>query len=147
AFCPARTSFHSISFSPLYAFSTAPSNTFCAAFQISGPVPSPMMNGMTGLSGTVKLPLLVVIFSLAIINFLQIIYFRLVRIFFLSCKNFFPFDFFLAVVCFFNSAVQYFLCCVPDIRACAVSDDEWDDRFVWYSQITIVSCDFFASHN
>jgi isocitrate dehydrogenase len=34
--------------SPPYARCTAASNTFCDARQMSGPVPSPSMNGMTG---------------------------------------------------------------------------------------------------
>src|SRR6266481_5894828 len=38
-------------FLPLYAFSTAASNTRTDAFQISRPVPSPSINGTIGLSG------------------------------------------------------------------------------------------------
>ena len=51
AFWPARTSFQAIFFLPPYAFSTAASMTNCDARQMSGPVPSPSMNGMIGLSG------------------------------------------------------------------------------------------------
>ena len=54
AFSPAKTSNHSIFFSPLYAFSTAASITREAAAQISGPIPSPSMKGITGLFGTFK---------------------------------------------------------------------------------------------
>jgi len=46
AFSPASTSSHSILRLPLYAFSTAASNTRTLAFQMSRPVPSPSMNGM-----------------------------------------------------------------------------------------------------
>ena len=51
AFSPANTSIHAIFRSPPYAFSTAASNTRTDARQMSGPVPSPSMNGMIGLSG------------------------------------------------------------------------------------------------
>jgi hypothetical protein len=37
---------------PPYAFVTAASKTSWLARQMSGPVPSPSMNGMMGLSGT-----------------------------------------------------------------------------------------------
>src|SRR5688572_252316 len=57
AFCPARTSFHWILRFPPYAFWTAASKTRTDARQMSGPVPSPSMNGMIGWSGTFSLPL------------------------------------------------------------------------------------------
>src|SRR5690606_6646404 len=60
-FSPARTSFHWIDRLPLYAFSTAASNTSLEAGQISTPVPSPSIKGITGLSGTTSLPLLMLI--------------------------------------------------------------------------------------
>jgi len=64
AFSPANTSSHSIFFSPLNAFCTAASNTLTLAFQISGPIPSPSINGMIGWLGTCNLPLApMVIFS------------------------------------------------------------------------------------
>ena len=56
AFSPAYTSNHSIDFFPVKAFCTAESNTRWEAFQISGPVPSPSMNGMIGRSGTWSVP-------------------------------------------------------------------------------------------
>src|SRR5215472_12438295 len=59
---PANTSNHAIFFLPAYAFSTAASNTRTLAAQISGPVPSPRMNGTIGRSGTFSL-LVLVIFS------------------------------------------------------------------------------------
>src|SRR5207247_6559496 len=59
---PAKTSNQEIFFLPPKAFSTAASNTRWLAAQMSGPVPSPRMNGITGLSGTMSLPLLIVIF-------------------------------------------------------------------------------------
>ncbi len=54
AFSPVSTSCHIIFFSPLYAFSTAASNTICDACQISGPIPSPSMNGIIGSFGTIR---------------------------------------------------------------------------------------------
>src|SRR5438094_2409865 len=57
---PANTSNHAIFFFPVYAFSTAASNTRTLAAQISGPVPSPRMNGMIGRSGTFNLSVLVI---------------------------------------------------------------------------------------
>ena len=51
-FWPARTSLQAILRSPPYAFCTAASKTRTEARQMSGPVPSPSMNGMTGSSGT-----------------------------------------------------------------------------------------------
>src|SRR5207237_1033371 len=60
AVCPANTSNHAIFFFPVYAFSTAASNTRTLAAQISGPVPSPRMNGMIGRSGTFNLSVLVI---------------------------------------------------------------------------------------
>ena len=52
------TSIHAILRLPPYAFSTAASKTRTLARQMSGPVPSPSMNGMIGRSGTCSLPLL-----------------------------------------------------------------------------------------
>ena len=53
----ARKHFHPRDFfRPPYAFSTAASSTRTLARQISGPVPSPSMNGMIGLSGTTSSP-------------------------------------------------------------------------------------------
>src|SRR6266849_1820928 len=49
---PANTSNHAIFFLPPKAFFTAASNTRTLAAQMSGPVPSPRMKGMIGLSGT-----------------------------------------------------------------------------------------------
>ena len=63
AFSPASTSNHSTFRSPPYAFSTAASKTRCAAFQISGPIPSPSINGITGFAGTRKPFSVIVIFS------------------------------------------------------------------------------------
>src|SRR6185312_4764428 len=57
-FSPARTSIHAIFFFPPYAFATAASMTRTLARQMSGPVPSPSMNGMIGLSGTESCPFL-----------------------------------------------------------------------------------------
>src|SRR5262249_39181509 len=57
AFSPARTSCQVILRfigRPEYALSTAASNTRTDARQMSGPVPSPSMNGMTGSLGTFK---------------------------------------------------------------------------------------------
>ncbi len=51
-FSPASTSRHAIRRRPAYAFSTAASKTRTLARQMSGPVPSPSMNGMMGWSGT-----------------------------------------------------------------------------------------------
>src|SRR3954470_24839297 len=56
-FSPAYPSIHAICFFPPYAFATAASNTRTLARQMSGPVPSPSMNGMIGLSGTLSRPL------------------------------------------------------------------------------------------
>src|SRR5882757_1711748 len=56
AFSPARTSCQWIFFLPLDAFWTAASKTRTEARQMSGPVPSPSMNGMMGWSGTLSLP-------------------------------------------------------------------------------------------
>ncbi len=61
AFSPARTSFQTSRRVPPYAFSTAASNTRTDACQMSGPVPSPMMNGMMGASGTERRPSCIVI--------------------------------------------------------------------------------------
>src|SRR6185437_11516354 len=55
-FSPAKTSIHAMRRSPPYAFSTAASNTRTDAAQMSGPVPSPSMNGMMGLFGTWRAP-------------------------------------------------------------------------------------------
>src|SRR3954468_1126930 len=55
-FSPAYTSIHEIFRVPPYALATAASSTRTLARQISGPVPSPSMNGMIGLSGTTSLP-------------------------------------------------------------------------------------------
>src|SRR5277367_2881435 len=56
AFSPAKTSYQATRRLPLYAFSTAASNTRRDAFQISRPVPSPSINGITGVSGTCNSP-------------------------------------------------------------------------------------------
>ena len=56
AFSPASTSSHAIRRLPPYARSTAASNTRCEARQMSGPVPSPSMKGMTGFDGTRSFP-------------------------------------------------------------------------------------------
>ena len=48
AFWPARTSVQATARSPPYACSTAASKMRTAAAQMSGPVPSPSMNGMRG---------------------------------------------------------------------------------------------------
>src|SRR5215471_20777687 len=56
AFSPAYTSNHATLLFPPYACSTAASNTRREAFQISRPVPSPSMNGITGESGTCNSP-------------------------------------------------------------------------------------------
>ena len=56
AFSPASTSLHWILRLPPYAFATAASNTRTEARQMSGPVPSPMMKGSTGASGTRSFP-------------------------------------------------------------------------------------------
>src|SRR5438552_16205410 len=53
AFCPARTSFHAIEWP---CFLAAASSTSWAAGQMSTPVPSPVMKGMTGSSGTLRVP-------------------------------------------------------------------------------------------
>ena len=45
---PAKTSIQEILRVPPYAFSTAASKTRTLAAQMSGPVPSPRMNGMIG---------------------------------------------------------------------------------------------------
>ena len=55
-FSPAATSIHAIERSLPYDFSTAASNTRCAARQMSGPVPSPSMKGMIGVEGTCSCP-------------------------------------------------------------------------------------------
>jgi len=47
-FSPAKISIHAILRLREYAFSTAESKTRWLARQISGPVPSPSMNGMIG---------------------------------------------------------------------------------------------------
>ena len=62
AVSPAKTSNHEIWRLPSYALATAASNTRTLAAQMSGPVPSPRMNGTTGLSGTLSLPFWVEIF-------------------------------------------------------------------------------------
>src|SRR5580704_17803477 len=56
AFSPANTSYHATRRFPLYAFSTAASNTRRDAFQISRPVPSPSINGTIGVLGTSYFP-------------------------------------------------------------------------------------------
>src|SRR5207245_7000788 len=56
AFSPARTSNHASRRLPPYDFATAASNTRTLARQMSGPVPSPSMNGTIGSSGTVRRP-------------------------------------------------------------------------------------------
>src|SRR3989442_6611215 len=58
---PAKTSNHEISLLPEYAFSTAASKTRTLAAQISGPVPSPRMNGIIGRSGTFNLSVLEIV--------------------------------------------------------------------------------------
>src|SRR5665213_1006120 len=60
-FSPASTSIHAIFFFPPYALATAASMTRTLARQMSGPVPSPSINGTIGLSGTVSCPLRCVI--------------------------------------------------------------------------------------
>src|SRR5690349_21919479 len=54
--CSSDLSYHAILRLLPYALLTAASNTRTDAFQMSRPVPSPSMNGMIGLSGTVYLP-------------------------------------------------------------------------------------------
>ena len=56
AFSPAKTSYQETRRLPLYAISTAASNTRTDAFQMSRPVPSPSMKGIIGLSGMTNLP-------------------------------------------------------------------------------------------
>ena len=68
AFSPAYTSFQWIFLAPPYAFSTAASSTFCAAAHISGPIPSPSIKGMIGLSGTCNLPRLERVILAPLIN-------------------------------------------------------------------------------
>ena len=53
---PASTSVHAILRFPPYALFTAASNTRTEARQMSGPVPSPSMNGRIGWSGTTSRP-------------------------------------------------------------------------------------------
>src|SRR5689334_17739848 len=55
-FSPAYTSIHASLRRPPYAFSTAASSTRTLARQISGPVPSPSIKGIMGLSGTTRRP-------------------------------------------------------------------------------------------
>src|SRR6266478_7579469 len=57
---PANTSNQAIFFLPPNAFFTAASNTRTLAAQMSGPVPSPRMNGMIGRSGTFSLSVLAI---------------------------------------------------------------------------------------
>ena len=52
AFSPASTSIHAIERAPSYALATAASTTRRVAAQMSGPIPSPSMNGTMGRSGT-----------------------------------------------------------------------------------------------
>ena len=56
AFSPARISVHATWRSPPYVRVTASSNTSLAARQMSGPMPSPSMNGTIGSLGTTYLP-------------------------------------------------------------------------------------------
>ena len=63
AFSPARTSTHAICRLPPYAAFTALSRTSFEARQMSGPMPSPSMNGMIGWEGTLSLPPTMVIDS------------------------------------------------------------------------------------
>src|SRR5947208_168107 len=58
AFSPAKISNQAIWRLPPYAFLTAASKTSFEAFQMSRPVPSPSMKGMTGFSGNSKRPFL-----------------------------------------------------------------------------------------
>src|SRR5713101_4873882 len=58
AFSPARISNHSRRRFPPNAFATPASKTRTLARQMSGPVPSPSMNGMIGSSGTTSCPFL-----------------------------------------------------------------------------------------
>src|SRR6185437_2589885 len=60
-FSPASTSYHAIRRVVPYALRTAPSSTSCDARQMSGPVPSPSMNGTMGSVGTDNLPSRIVI--------------------------------------------------------------------------------------
>src|SRR5690606_10254071 len=70
AFSPAKTSFQIIERLPAYALLTAASNTRTEAFQISGPIPSPIMNGIIVLLGTFNFPFApIVIFSPMINSF------------------------------------------------------------------------------
>src|SRR6185437_9519612 len=62
-FSPASTSYQAMRRFEPYALRTAPSNTICDARQISGPVPSPSMNGMMGSVGTDSAPSRMVIGS------------------------------------------------------------------------------------
>ena len=57
AFSPASTSSQAIRRFPRRLWLTAPSNTRWEARQMSGPVPSPSMKGMTGRGGTSRRPL------------------------------------------------------------------------------------------
>src|SRR6185503_16900760 len=57
AFSPASTSIQWILRLPPYAFATAASSTRTDARQMSGPVPSPSIKGIIGLSGTTRRPL------------------------------------------------------------------------------------------
>ena len=52
AFSPAKTSIQAIPRAPPYDFATAASTTCRVAAQMSGPIPSPSMNGTMGRSGT-----------------------------------------------------------------------------------------------
>src|SRR5204863_6626686 len=56
AFSPARISNHASRRAPPYALATAASKTRTLARQMSGPVPSPSMKGIIGLSGTTRRP-------------------------------------------------------------------------------------------
>src|SRR4051812_29135116 len=55
-FSPAYTSAQAIFFLPPNSFATAASRTRTLARQMSGPVPSPSMNGMIGWLGTSRVP-------------------------------------------------------------------------------------------
>src|SRR2546425_904850 len=66
AVSPANTSSHSILRLAPYAFCTAASNTRSLAAQMSGPVPSPRIKGIVGLSGTWRLPCSMEIFAIVV---------------------------------------------------------------------------------
>ncbi|MNU67746.1 hypothetical protein D3C71_570970 [compost metagenome] len=63
---------------------------------------------------------------------------------FLSRENFIPCDLLLSTVCFLYSSIKNTYGCFPDVAACTVTFDKWDNRTVRHIKLTVLNFDFIT---